>query len=206
MPEDQSAREDGDEPLNPAILVEAVALLRRVPSQSRLQLVQAALTFVGTPWGVGTQVVSPLGTSSPPAALTDGGLPVSESLPRRVTIWMGQNGLDLASLEGVFHIGPSGVEVIAHTVPGKSDRERVRGCYLLAGMKGFLATGEPRFSDDAARAICRDLGCYDKANHSTYVRALGNLVVGSKSSSYELTQPGLKTAAEILREVRGIER
>jgi len=181
------------------LLLRVVETLKGVPSHDRDRYVRAAMVFLGTPidshkpertssTGVGTLAVPDVSHSP-------------SGYPRRVNVWMNQNSLDEGALDNVFHVSPSGVEVIAHTLPGKSNRERVRGCYLLAGVKSFLSTGEPRFADEVARAICRDLGCYDPANHSTFVRSLGNLVAGSKSSSFELTQPGLKAAAELIRAV-----
>jgi hypothetical protein len=186
------------------LFLRLVNAIRGVPSADRCRYVQAAMVFLGTPLDTpGLSTSNALG----PVVLsaTDAGLSPS-TLPRRVNVWMGQNALDLSILEGVFHFSPSGVDVIAHTVPGKSNRERVRCCYLLAGLQGFLSTGEPRFSDETARAICRDLGCYDQANHASYIKALGNLVAGSKSSSFELTQPGLKAAAKLIQDLQTVAK
>lgn len=183
------------------LLLKLVDTLKGVPANDRGRYVRAAMLFLGTPLDghehSAANTPNSVSSSGPDANLQ------TTDLPRRVLVWMSQNTLDEKYLEGVFHFGPSGAELIAHTVPGRSNREKVRGCYLLAGIQALLRTGDGRFSDDSARAICRDLGCYDKANHSTYIKSLGNLVVGSKSSSFELTQPGLKAAAELIRELRG---
>ena len=186
-----------------SLLIEIVGVLSRVAPQDRLRIVRAALTFLGSPSDGSPLAELPSTSPNHQVVSNSPDVPLAE-FPRRVSIWMSQNFLGATDLEGVFHMGSGGVEIIAHSVPGNSNRERVRSCYLLAGLKSFLASGEPRFTDDTARAICRDLGCYDKANHSTYVKSLGNLIIGSKSSTYELTQPGLKAAAELIKEIRGI--
>jgi len=161
--------------------------------------VQAAMMFLGTP--IEVHKPGPSNAASADAPVAPNTMHAASARPRRVSIWMSQNSLDEGALSAVFHISPSGVEVIAHRLPGKSTRERVRGCYLLAGIQAFLSTGEPRFADEVARAVCKDLGCYDQANHAAFVKSLGNLVAGSKSTSFELTQPGLKAAAELIRTV-----
>jgi hypothetical protein len=181
-----------------AALLAIVAALRPLAVDVRSRLVDAALTFLGG---------GPRSDSTKHQEIRKR-LPESEDsesayeLPKRALIWLSQASLSVQELDSIFHRSPLGVEFIAHSVPGKSKKDQVRSCYVLAGVQGLLKSGEARFADDDARAICRDLGCYDKANHATYVKALGNLVIGSKSTSYELTQPGLRAAAEIMKEMQ----
>jgi hypothetical protein len=182
-----------------ALFIRLVDAIRVVPASERGRYVHAAMVFLGAPLD-GPKLVPPNALGASGSNIPDAGTS-PQMFSRRVKVWMSQNALDEGAFESAFHFSPSGVEVIAHTVPGRSNRERVRCCYLLAGVQAFLSTGDPRFDDESARAICRDLGCYDAANHATYVKALGNLLAGSKSSSYELTHPGLKAAAELIREL-----
>jgi hypothetical protein len=185
-----------------AMLLRVVGALKEVPANDRVRCVQAAMIFLGTPIS-GSSAAGRTAERELPADAVDTHSS-QPSLPRRVTIWMSQNAVNEGMLERAFHFSPSGLEVIAHTLPGKSNRERTRSCYLLAGLQSFLGSGEPRFTDESARAICRDLGCYDAPNHATYVKSLGNLVAGSKASAFELTQPGLKAAAELIRDLQSM--
>jgi hypothetical protein len=72
----------------------------------------------------------------------------------------------------------------------------------MAGLAALFSSGEASFSDDAARNVCTHFGCYDQRNHSTYVKALGNNVTGSKSAGWKLTAPGLTAIANRVKEQR----
>jgi hypothetical protein len=200
-------RQASDDHLDTKGLIELVEVLRRIPPNGRIRMVEAAMTFVGTPL---SQLAAKVGAaprgngSSAIGKASEDSSVDSLTLPRRAQIWLSQNSMRIDDLEPVFHFSPSGVEIIAHDVPGRTNKERVRSCYLLAGLKSLCSSGEAKFSDDDARRTCRDLGCYDQANHSTYVRSIGNLLVGSKNAGYELTQPGLRAAAETIKNIRNV--
>ena len=181
---------------DPRTLVELIEVLRKVPIGHRVPSVEAALTYLNTPWTAGgsTGRLSAVSDSSVPA-LTAG----DTELARRAQIWLSQNNLKIGDLASVFHGTGSGYELIVHQLPGTTNKERVQHCYVLCGVRALLNTGEPRFADEEARRVCRDLGCYDSTNHAYYVKAVGNLMVGSKSTGFELTQPGLRAAAALAR-------
>ncbi len=107
-------------------------------------------------------------------------------------------------------VSPSLIEQFIHLDGGKatvidlpggsgSGREKTRAAYLMAGLASLLSNGDPSFSDDTSRGLCVHFGCYDLNNHSGYVKALGNLVTGSKSSGWKLTAPGLTAIAALIK-------
>jgi hypothetical protein len=55
-----------------------------------------------------------------------------------------------------------------------------------------------KFEDDAARAVCKHMGCLNTANHSSYMGSKKNLFNGSKKVGWKLTAPGLKKGAELV--------
>ncbi len=188
----------GDEAAETSAFLKVVGALRPLPNLAQARVVEAALALLG----VRTNQTAPISSPGTADALPSPSMHVGPTdLPRRASVWMAQANLSITDLDSVFHRTSGGVELIAHVVPGRSDKDRVRSCYMLAGIQGLLKTGEPRFDDEDARRICRELGCYNKANHATYVKALGNLVTGTKSTSYELTHPGLRAAAEVMKEI-----
>lgn len=196
-PQDQRGGE-----ANPNLLTRIVELLLPLSDSARLRTIRGALAFLGTSWeevGVSGGLLRVPALPSRENVGSHDSAADEQALPRRAQAWLTQNSIDEKVLGAVFHRSSAGVEVIAHELPGQSNKERMQQCYLLAGLRGLLHQGEPHFSDDEARALCRTLGCYDAANHATYVKAIGNLTTGSKASGFELTMPGLRAGAEMIR-------
>ena len=67
-------------------------------------------------------------------------------------------------------------------------------------MRALLASGDPRIDDKEVRATCKQFGCYDSTNHTKYARSLGNAVVAD-NGDVRLTQPGLKAAADLVKQL-----
>ena len=115
--------------------------------------------------------------------------------------WLKQNSLTDAEVEVVFHLNGGEADIIAPDVPGKSKREKTLNCYILEGARELLRTGETSFADKAARTLCTQFGCFDSANHSTYIGEKGNEFTGSKDKGWTLTGPGKKRAAALVKEI-----
>lgn len=126
-------------------------------------------------------------------------------LPQAAKVWMRQNEITAAELEHIFHHASEEVAVIASDIPGKSRPQQVINCYMLAGVCELLRTGEPTFSDKAARSLCDSFGCLDTTNHSKYLNTMGNEFTGSKEKGWTLTAPGKKRAAALVKEIASVE-
>lgn len=178
-------------PTHTEMLGQMIELLTPLSSEERQRMVRASMTFLGEP-----SVVA--------ARLSEEGSGIDDSagelvLPPRVRMWRKQNGLTDGQLQQVFSFADEKVEVIASEIPGASTKERTVNAYVLAGLAKYLASGEPKFDDKSARAVCSDSGSYDSTNHSTYLKGKGNLFNGSKDAGWALTAPGLKHAADLVK-------
>jgi hypothetical protein len=86
-----------------------------------------------------------------------------------------------------------------HKAPGSSTKVKTINAYILTGISKLLATGEAKFDDESGRAVCESMGCFDKTNHSKFVKEKGNVSGGSKGSGWTLTGPGLKSGADLIK-------
>lgn len=124
---------------------------------------------------------------------------VQSDISQKARVWAKQNGVTVEQLEYVFDITAEQVSVIAPEIVGNSNSEKTINAYILAGIASFIATGDPAFTDKAARSLCETFGCYD-SNHSKYLKERGNNFTGSKAG-WKLTAPGLKQAASIIKKL-----
>ena len=124
----------------------------------------------------------------------------ASDLPPRARTWMKHNGLALEQIHQVYHLDSTGVEVIASEIPGSNNRERVRNAYILEGIASLLQSGDARFDDVAARALCDIRGFFDGTNHMKYMKG-GNEFTGSKDKGWTLTAPGLKVGASLVTQL-----
>lgn len=168
-----------------------VEMLSGFSGEERVRIVQAAMTLLGE---------APVLASVPKGSSAEGASELGE-LPPKAKLWAKQNGITLEQLEQIFHMAGDSVEIIAPGLPGKSSGEKSRNAYLLAGIAALLSTGDATFTDDTARIHCTKAGCYDKSNHSRFIKAMGNEFAGNKSKGWALTAPGLKNGATLIKEL-----
>jgi hypothetical protein len=113
--------------------------------------------------------------------------------------WMARNGLTTNQLSAIFSLGVDEIDLIAKTVPGKSQRDKVRSVVLLKGIAAYLGTGAARFTHEQLKETCLHYDAYDATNFSKYLKSLSSEVAGNKSSSYTLTARGLANATEVIK-------
>ncbi|WP_188929487.1 hypothetical protein [Puia dinghuensis] len=166
-----------------------VELLEPFEALERQRIVQASLTLLGD------TMISPPNTDTQPGDDAPGEASVSS----QAKIWMKQNLVSGDDLQLVFHLADGRADVIASEIPGKDGKAKTINAYMLQGLASFLTSGIPKFDDKSARALCARYGCYSAANHSVYIKAVGNKLTGSKDSGWTLTSPGLKYAAELVK-------
>jgi hypothetical protein len=122
-----------------------------------------------------------------------------DGISAKAAAWMKKYNISTDQMGQVFAISPEEVDVIAAGMPGDSKRQQTLEAYVICGLRSFTREGEGRFDDRDARTLCQKLGCYDSPNHSNYMKAFGNLLVGSKDSGWKLTNPGFERAAQIVK-------
>lgn len=177
------------------VLASIVGFLEPMESEERMRIINAALVL--------------LGESAAPAK-SGGGAGVQDNidfgsnlgdLPPRARAWMKQHSVSGGELEQVFNVVDGVAEVIASHMPGKSKKEQTYSAYVLTGIAQLIATGNANFSDNDARNVCVNAGCYDSGNHATTMKEKGNEFSGSKDKGWVLTAPGLKRGAELIKEL-----
>lgn len=125
----------------------------------------------------------------------------AQVLSAQASLWLSRNKIDPSHLHHVFTWDGYDFTALAANIPGESKRNRVKHCYLLSGVQAFLQSGELRFANVQAQQLCGESHCYDGRNHYHYVKAIGNLMSGSRSAGYELTELGLQAAANLIKEI-----
>lgn len=128
---------------------------------------------------------------------------IADEIAAKAAIWLRKNHISREQLDQVFSVEDKTFDVIAATMPGKSKRQQTVEAYIICGLKSFLQTGEPNFTDKEGRQLCQKVGCYDQPNHYNYIRAFGNRIGGTKDSGWKLTNPGLTDAAQLIKQLAG---
>jgi hypothetical protein len=174
----------------PAVTTNLYNLLQPLQSEERKRVIKAALTMLGDDISVVNQNSEKGG---------DGDADGDSDLPVKARQWTKQHAVTQEHLNHVFHIENGGAEVIAHKAPGSSMKAMTINAYVLTGISQLLATGEAKFDDERARAVCKSMGCFDKNNHAKFMKVKGNVLGGSKGSGWTLTGPGLKSGADLIK-------
>jgi hypothetical protein len=174
----------------PAVTTNLYKLLQPLQSEERKRVIKAALAMLGDDTSVANQNSERGGD-----AVDDG----DSDLPVKARQWMKKYDVTQERLNHVFHIENGSTEVIAHEAPGSSMKTMTINAYVLTGISQLLATGEAKFDDERARAVCKSMGCFDKGNHAKFMKEKGNVLSGSKESGWTLTGPGLKSGADLVK-------
>jgi hypothetical protein len=186
---------DNSEELEPITAV--VKALKPLNSLERHRTVEAAMLYLGeTPF----QKADRQGFQEPSK-----GNPGGEGYGAEASTWLKQNNVSADELDLVFHFGADGTFDI-HDAPGKSRKEKTLNAYVLTGLGKYLTTGQREFDDALARGFCHTIGCYDNANHATYLKDKGPEFTGDKSKGYTLTNPGMKKGRMLVKAMAGASR
>jgi hypothetical protein len=182
------------EPNNPSVeaALKLVQLLAPLNPEERDRAIAAAKILLGHPTSATHAPASP----PAPGVTLDSG-----SVSPKASAWMKKYSITQDQIDQVFAVDGGTIEVIASSMPGSSMRQKTVEAYVICGLKSFLQSGDPSFTDKEAREVCMRVGCYDTPNHSNYMKALGNLAAGSKESGWKLSNPGISKAAEIVKDL-----
>lgn len=171
-------------------------ILEAYSPEDRQKVIQAAFALLGDKLPSSSSATPPTVASSPTLADNSDG---SAQLFPAANRWISQNKLKVEMLEPYLHINGGEAAVIGLPPGGKSRADRTTAAYLLLGVASLFASGSPSFTDDAARQLCQEQGCYDPPNHAKTCKTFGNRLRGSKEKGWQLTAPGLTAAAELVR-------
>lgn len=191
------AQKSKPEPKIEETTLKVVTLLKPLSSENRARVVSAVLTLLGETSDIHSQIVAGAGGSDKTQEEKNGG---RRRFPSKAASWMSQNTLKETEVAEVLDVEGEGMPVIASEIPGNGS-EKVHNVYVLCGISRLLATGDASFDDEAARELCKQFGCYDKNNHSAYMKKVGNLLSGSKKTGWRLTAPGLKRGADLVKQL-----
>lgn len=168
------------------IVGEIVDLLTPLSSEERKRVISASLMLLGDSPVVDTAVEDEQAAD----VHTSG----------KAKTWQKQNQISAEELGQVFHNDNGTFDVIVGEMPGKNNKDQTLNSYVLTGIAQLLTSGEAKFTDKAARALCSSTGCYDQTNHTKALQAKGNLFTGTKEKGWTLTAPGLKYAAKLIKD------
>lgn len=167
-----------------------VEVLTPLSSEERQRAIAAAMLLFGEP--------AP-STASGKTPSRDQNLQSEDGVSGKALVWMKKSLITREQLDHVFSIENDSIDVIASKMPAFGKRQQTVQAYIICGLKFFLKTGEPAFSDEEGRELCRKVGCYDVANHTNYRKAFGNFISGSKDAGWRLSNPGLSEGAKIVK-------
>jgi hypothetical protein len=143
-----------------------------------------------------------LDAAQTPAGQSDGG--IAALLLPKVKRWLEQTGIDNGAIERCFTMENGGCELALPSMPGTTKREQTTNCYLLVGIRSFIATGEANFSETQVVDVCKIYGCHDAANHAvTRKNASSFFMVDRKN--YVLNAKGMMECAKIINNIKNMQ-
>jgi hypothetical protein len=145
---------------------------------------------------LGQSTSSAFGSTAAPVAPPVDKVP---GISDKAAAWLKKHSITPEQLDHVFSIDSDSIEIIAAKMPGKGNSKQTLEAYMLCGFTSFLKNGDVNFTDKEARDLCQKIGCYDARNHAKNMKAIGNLVGGTKDTSWKLTNPGLNEVARIIK-------
>jgi hypothetical protein len=169
-------------------------LLEPADAAERKKAIKAALTMLGDD----TSVASEKGETGKPSGEDEAD---EGDFNAKTRSWMARNKLTAEQLNHVFHIDGETVDIIIDSAPGKNQKQQTVNAYVLTGIRELIKTGDAKFDDKSGRDSCEKMGCYGPSNHATYMSKPGNVLSGSKDSGWSLTGPGLKSGADLVKEL-----
>ncbi len=128
--------------------------------------------------------------------------PVATSLPANFQPFMMANSLTEAHLQRVYHPLGAGAQLIVSSIPGTGKSGQQVSLALLIAVRQAMATGTFICALEDLRQMCLHYNCYDSANFAATLKNNSTLFKGrKKGEDLELSAPGMKRAAEIIKKI-----
>jgi hypothetical protein len=184
-----------------AALTKIIEVLQPLSPEEQHRTMNAAMLFLGIAAVPAHRARDAASSGNPPSDDEADDHHLGEAAyPTQIKKWMRQNSVTSDELDRAFQFHADGAFDI-HDVPGKSKKEQTLNTYIMTGLGRYLATGERRFDDAAARQTCEDVGCYDQANHAQTLKTKGAEFSGDKARGYTLSNVGIKRGAALVKEL-----
>jgi hypothetical protein len=182
----------------PEVLGKVYSLLEPLGIEDRQRVVESALNLLGDKSVTRHQTGN--GTESGTGKTDESGDDADwKGFSEEAKRWAKRHGLTRDLLDEYFHEKSGTVSVINLPEGLGSKQKKSIACYLLQGVAALIQTGDATVNDDTARELCEHQGAYDPPNHSRIFQAMRGLLSGNKKLGWQLTNPGLKEAAGLLK-------
>jgi hypothetical protein len=141
--------------------------------------------------------------SATPAPIAPPGTPTGPGgVPDALKPFLTANAITTELLEKVFHpIGP-GAQLLASSIPGTGKAGKLIGLSLLLCIKQALESGTFTCTLKSLRELAVHYDCYDPPNFSANLKTSKSYYnPREKGADLELSGPGRKKAAEIIKSI-----
>lgn len=172
-----------------------IAILEPMTSEDRHRNINAALTYLNDQ---GLGVAKPRADATTPGQGHHDG--ADGYFSPAIAARMKQHGISPEHAQHVYEFR-DGEPFKVLAVPGRGKKPQTLAMYHLVGLGTYLETGKRDFTDADARQHCKTYGCYDPPNHASYLDEKHPAFTGDKNTGWMLTMPGIKVAANIVKEI-----
>jgi len=124
-----------------------------------------------------------------------------QGIPLAASTFFSQNDIAREQWERIFHFDGNVCNVIVQDLKGKSLSVKQIRLALLLGMKNQFVTGTSSISKDELINMCKQYATYDSGNFAIHMKNQKNLFLPKENKSWELTRPGYKKAAQVIKEL-----
>jgi hypothetical protein len=196
---DEKAEKSGSGTNLPDVMTRVYTLLKPLPPEDRRRVVESTFNLLGD---------KPMATHPPAGGdeSANGKTPAAEDesewkgFSSDAKRWAKRGGITREVLDEYFHERGGTMSVINIPDELTSKQARSVACYLLQGLAAYIQNGDgAAFDDETARKLCVSHGCYDQPNHARIFATMRGQLTGDKKSGWQLTKPGLATAAELIK-------
>ena len=176
-----------------------IELVNKAPAP----LQETAFKMILEQWFIANTAPKPTAQQAAPAAPLAPGAPVAQGgVPDAVKPFLTANAITTDILEKVFHPTGPGAQLLASSIPGNGKANKLISLSLLLCVKQALESGSFTCTLKELRELAVHYDCYDSANFSGTLKSNKNYYnPRDKGASLELSGPGRKKVAEIIKSI-----
>lgn len=141
------------------------------------------------------------GKSITPVTEAVPGVTSPQEIPITASNFFSQNNIAQEQWERIFHFDGNVCNVIVQDLKERPVSGKQIKLALLLGIKNQFETRTPSISKDELINMCKHYATYDSGNFSVHMKKQKNLFLPKGNKSWELTRPGYKKAAQVIKEL-----